>query len=169
MLIVMMLAGVAVPATAQPPAAGNLFTDAAYADSPEIARDRDWLFNYLSAGKSVEQAENIRNQVDRMSAANVRALLRFYHKKRALEQEREAASRPGELESSGVIIPPETSDARQRQRAYDSEAWAWQIEAARQANRRPRFHADPYMPFSFTPLPLDYSVYSFDPDHTNRY
>ncbi len=124
----------------------NVFTEAAFVDSPEIARDRDWLFNYLSAGKSIEQSENIRTQVDRMSVSHVRSLLRYYQQKQDLAQQREDAVKGtnSDVLAAERLLPiaPQMTDAAQREATYELES------------RRTGFQWNPYMFFPFNPLPI---------------
>jgi hypothetical protein len=148
---------------AQAVAPGNIFTDAHYMDSPEIARDRDWLFNYLSSGKSFEEAENIRAQVDRMSVAQVRTLLRFYHQKQELARQREAASRgpapefwPGQTWS----LATEAANAQERETSYRDAEKQWEMNVTQDAKLRPDFIWNPFMSFRFNPLPFTFDLFN---------
>lgn len=110
------------------PGDNNIFTDAQYIDTPDVARDRDWLVQYLSAGKTYEETENIRNQIDRMSVAQVRAVLQQYQQKQALAKQREAAThgigatQQAHWPTAATRAWQLTDTAEQRERAYEQES-----------------------------------------------
>jgi hypothetical protein len=126
--VVLILSVAGWQARAQTGGDGAIFTEAAYVDTPDVARDRDWLVNYLSAGKTYEETENIRNQIGGLSVAQVRTLLRQYQQKQALVQQREAATK--NIDASQTVAWPEastrawqlTETAEERERGYEQES-----------------------------------------------
>lgn len=127
----------------------NILSEARYVDSPEIARDRDWLVNYLTEGKSVEQSENIRDQVSHMKPAHVRSLLRVYQQKQSLVKERESAV--ANIQSPILApyvwpLPDGSVSALYPEETYD------------RVLRQLPLQWNPYMLIPFNPLPLDITL-----------
>lgn len=149
---------------------GNLFTENQYMEAPAVRRDRQWLKEYLDTNPGTAAAPDprVNEQLNTMSPAQVRMLVRFYQQREHLEQARQNAWRDQLYQDNALLTETQDREIRAEE-AYNREKedletirqYQWNV--ARQAAKRPGFNAFNYQPFSFDLLQFDYGVYFMNP------